>query len=930
MKQRLLIIGFLSIALAACGGGGGGGNPPTPAPAPPAPPSPPPPTPTVTLTASPASVTAGSATTLTWSSTNATACTASGGWTGAKGTSGSEQSAALTANTTFTLTCGSAVANAEVSVAAVATFNVSGEILVPANVQTDSDTNDVLLDAAPNNNTAATAQHLQNPVLVGGFVNEPGAGPSGPLQTSGDPADVYRVSLLAGQTIQLTVANPDPDDNDLDLELYDANGVFVDESIGQSRVEALEVPDSAEYYVVVVAYSGASNYLLSIGQTGADAASALRLSREFVPGELLVKTQASAAGMSKSQVVMQSLGLEIVRSTPGSHSLVRLSAAKASAVSRARAAVRAKQEFRYASDAQRQKSVTLAALKELRKRPDVEWAEPNWILRAYGIPNDPLYPRQRWHYESMQLPAAWDITTGNASVIAAVIDTGVYPHAELGPRLVGGIDFVDGDTDASDPGQSTQGTYIFHGTHVAGTIGAAGNDGQGVTGVAWDVSIMPIRVLGENGSGTFDDIINGIRYAAGLSNSSGRVPAQRAQVMNLSLGGLGTCPAPMQDAIAAARAQGTVVVAAAGNSNTSTPSTPASCDGAISVSAIDALRQRAPYSNYGDTVDVAAPGGNVGADRDGDGYPDGVYSTHASRSGTNYGSTHTHLQGTSMASPHVAGVVALMMSVKPNLTPAEVDTLLANGSLTDDIGDAGRDSLGVGAINALKAVLAASTNPGPQPARLDVVPSTLNFGNVGTSHDVVVSNAGSGTISVTGTATSVPWLTIAPVNPDANGLGTYRIQLDRTGLAPGVYRGVVEFANSGAPARVDVLMQVSTTAIEADVGQHYLLLIDPATGDAAYQIEVLVRGDTVAFSFPEVAQGQYELSIGTDSNNDGFICDDGEACGQYPVYGEPRIIEVSAPVANLAITTTYRTDVAPGANAVGGAVSTKTGKRRLH
>jgi serine protease len=416
-----------------------------------------------------------------------------------------------------------------------------------------------------------------------------------------------------------------------------------------------------------------------------------------------------------------------------------------------------------------------------------------------------------------------------------------------------------------------------------------------------------------------------------LTNSSGRLPGQRADVINLSLGASGSCDAILQQVISAARNAGSVIVAAAGNENTSRTSIPASCDGVISVSALDANRTRAPYSNFGATVDVAAPGGDVRSDRDGDGNPDGVYSTYSSRSddGT-YSSTHAYLMGTSMASPHMAGVIALMKSVNPALTPAIIDRLLNSGALTDDIGAPGRDNLGVGAINAVKAVRAASTNTPIQPARLGVIPTSINFGDALGSSDVAVSNVGGGTISVTATAVSDTWLTVTPVQVDAAGLGTYRVQVNRAGLANGVYNGRVDFRSSPTEAvRVTVLMQVASTTVTPDAGQHYLLLIDPATGDTRDQVDVLARGSAVNFSFTGVAPGQYELVAGTDLNNDGFICDDGEACAEYPVYGERVIIDASADVNGLSLATTFHANAVAESAASVRERRTRTGFRRL-
>ena len=189
----------------------------------------------------------------------------------------------------------------------------------------------------------------------------------------------------------------------------------------------------------------------------------------------------------------------------------------------------------------------------MRGRSDVASAELNTILQPARVPSDPLYTLQ-WHYPMIRLPQAWDSTIGSPSVVIAVVDTGVVlTHPDLQGQLVAGYDFIssasrarDGDgidPDPSDPGDLALGTGAssFHGTHVAGTIGAASDrpTGEiGVAGVAWGARVMPIRVLGLQG-GTNYDVLQGVRYAAGLPNDSGTVPAQPADVINLSLSGGG-------------------------------------------------------------------------------------------------------------------------------------------------------------------------------------------------------------------------------------------------------------------------------------------------------------------------------------------------------------------------------------------------------
>lgn len=849
--------------------------------------------------------------TLTWTSTNATSCTASNGWTGSRATSGTEEVGPISAATTYALACtnnGGTPVSASTTVALTApptSVTLSGSITVPATTQADSDTNDTR-STRTSNDSFARAQTLPNPVVVGGYVNLPNTGEAGPSFAPGDSADFYRVNLLAGQVIELVSA--DTTTGYLNLDLYSSNQTLVDSSVGNEKVHQLTVRTSGSYFVAVTALAGASNYNLAIGRSGSTALSSqLVLSREFVPGEVLVQMKADssgAVGAQKQSRVASAYGLQRPYNVPGSHALMKLSGQSMQLAASNKPQLLANDsKIQFESDEARLKWQTLQMVQLLSEDPNVAWAEPNYIYHADAVPNDPEYARQRWHYEQINLPTAWDTTTGRSNVIVAVIDTGVRPHTDLAPRFVAGYDFVrgagagdgdDDDSDARDPGTPSGGSYSFHGTHVAGTIAAAGNDGQGATGVAWNASIMPLRALGVNGSGSTEDIIQAVLAASGLPNRSGALPAQRADIINMSLGGAGLCSSAWQDAISRARVAGVIVIASAGNNNTDGNYTPAGCRGVVSVSSVGVDRARAPYSNFGTGVDVAAPGGDLSVDRNGDGAYDGIFSTYAIREGSTYYTSFALLQGTSMAAPHVAGVAALMKSVNASLTPLSFDNLLASGALTDDIGAAGPDELGVGLINAAKAVRAASATPPPAAPRLGVSPTSVNFGDVGTVNEVTVGNAGTGAITVTGTSTSAAWLTVAPVQTGTDGLGRYRIQVSRSGLAEGTYNGWVEFRGSvGTAVRTSVLMQVVNVPTVPSAGYHYVLLIDSATGNAIKQVTLDARGASVNYTFTDVVPGTYELAAGTDMNNDQFICDEGEACTEYPLVGEATPIDAT-------------------------------------
>jgi serine protease len=342
------------------------------------------------------------------------------------------------------------------------------------------------------------------------------------------------------------------------------------------------------------------------------------------------------------------------------------------------------------------------------KKATVEYAQLNYYYHALSEPNDPSYPTQ-WHYLSngpgrnqspggINLPRAWAHTTGTRSVVVAIIDTGIVgDHPDLDKRnLVPGYNmiFQDGSAspsggrgpDPTDPGDAVAPDECFpgsagspsswHGTHVAGTIGAVGtNNRKGVAGINWAVRIQPIRVLGKCG-GQSTDIDDAIRWAAGIP-VDGHVNPTPAKIINLSLGGKGRCSeAPAeQAAINAAIAKGVTVIVAAGNdaadaSNT----TPASCEGVIAVAASDYNGDLVTrYSNYGPVVKIMAPGGDLTADLNHDGYPDGVLSIVKDG--------YAFYNGTSMAAPHVAGVAALLLSKHPEYTPQDVIQVLQRNAL---------------------------------------------------------------------------------------------------------------------------------------------------------------------------------------------------------------------------------------------------------
>ncbi len=772
------------------------------------------------------------------------------------------------------------------------TVTVRGALSVPDTLLIDGDTND-LNNPLISNDTIAEAQVVPNPCTIGGYL--------GPLQTYTDTRDVYLVQMAAGQIATLLLA--DPSTNDFDLYLYsEAGGDPLASSEGYGQAEQLTAPENGTFLIVVYGYSieygqrhrGGGLYTLLVGEDVQVPTSPLSSLHEFVEGEIIAKRRASVSKADRARK-NAALGLERINATDHPHGFERLRLTAAGKA--ARVAARANKTI--ADELRIPQSPTIAAIKDLAGEEDVEFAEPNYLRQPSLTPNDEFY-RYQWHYEQIALPQAWDITTGSAQTIVAVIDTGVVlNHPDLQGQLTSGYDFIsdpsmsaDGDgidSNPDDPGDSDHPAipHSYHGTHVAGIIAARTNNNRGVAGVAWNTRIMPIRALGIGG-GTDYDISQGILYAAGLPNDSGTVPTTKADIINMSLGGPGYSRIE-QEAISAARQAGVIIITAAGNRSVNGDGdTPGGLDGVFNVSAVGYTRQRAPYSNFGQKVALCAPGGDMTADRNGDGFADGVLSAVGKRGDDIW---YEFYEGTSMAAPHVSGVVALMKAVHPSLRPTDLEQLLAGThpgttlSIVDDLGTTGKDVFyGYGLINALAAVRAAAdisdTPPSNTPV-LRIVPSSLDFGTQLTTLTLTAVNGGGGALSISNITASDAWMAVASPDTSENG-GTYTVSVQRGGLADGTYSGSVTFASNGGDVSVSVRMSVGAAATGGDVGTLYVLLVDPQNQNTVVQTET-TAAEGYAFTLENVPAGNYLLYAGTDMDDNLYIGEQGEAFGGYPV-----------------------------------------------
>ena len=792
------------------------------------------------------------------------------------------------------------------------TFSISGEIAVAEGVATDSDVNDIK-SSFKSNDSIDTAQPLPNPVIVGGYVNLPLMGDQGRSFQMGDLDDFYVMDLLAGQQITLLIGTDNLRLNDLDLGLLKLDGMLVDASVSEGNVESLVVPTSGRFLVQVQAFMGASNYALTIGQASGQTTSFqfLRLSQHFVPEQVI-------AQFNEQPHILSNVGLKKVAGETDRRQLFQIDPQNAQSFTSK--SISTKQRFspKFASLKDQLKYQTLLAVKNLRKREDVVSADLNFYFKKLAVPNDQYYKLQ-WDLPLMNLPQTWDITTGSSEVVVAVIDTGVLmQHPDLQGKFIDGYDFIknltsalDGngiDNNPDDPGDDAANGSSFHGTHVAGTIGALTNNNDGIASVSWQTKIMPLRVLGKNGEGTLYDIEQAIRYAAGLSNDSGKFPSKRADIINMSLGGYD--PMNWDALIADVRKNGVFIVAAAGNDGDTTPNYPAAMAGVIGVAAVDMDKKRASYSNYNSSVDVAAPGGASEKDLNGDGVPDGILSSAGDDSSGAIQMTYLTYVGTSMATPHIAGVIALMKAVNPQLTPDQFDSLLASGALTEDLGTTGRDnSMGYGLIDAYKAVSAALNIIGkplpPAPPLLSSVPQALNFGAISSVLTLKITNSGGGDLKIQQISSNNNDLQITPSQIDANGIGTYDVKLQR-GATNGTFQANINVTSNGGTSTIPVIWNVGASRT-GNAGRQYILLVDPITGDTLKMLTGESDDGHYPYEFTNVFAGTYWIISGSDSDNNDSICDAGESCGGYLTVSQPSDIRVAQNISNINFVVSFDT-----------------------
>ncbi len=627
---------------------------------------------------------------------------------------------------------------------------------------------------------------------------------------------------------------------------------------------------------------------------------------DFVPGDIIVKFK---AGVSLQSVQTLSAGGALVQRVRGL-SIERVSL------------------YRASLDAQG----TLAAIADLAARADVEYAHPNYLFYPARTPNDPLYNRQ-WHYPAINLPQAWDIERGQSNpVTVAVIDTGqLLQHPDFDRnRILPGFDMIsdprnarDGDgrdnnpEDAGDLFSPNQSSY--HGTHVAGTILAHSDNNLGVAGVSWGARLLPVRVLGVQG-GDLVDITDGMLWAAGLPVTGVPTNPNPAAIINMSLGGSRPCSQiPLyQEVINRINAQGKIIVAAAGNNAENVANfVPASCSGVITVGAIGPSGGRAPYSNFGARIDLMAPGGNVAVNLGGVQAGGGVLSPLKSDASGQF--NYEFYDGTSMAAPHVAGLIALMKSARPSLTRAEALDILRRTARplnqtqcqgetspsrpTPPPGITGGDC-GAGLVDALAAIQAVGGAPVGS-FTLSTTPSSLTIAPGGSANVVVgIERVGgfSGPVSLTlqGAPTGVSG-TFTP-NPSAGATSTLALSVAGS-VPPGQYPMTVEGSAGGQSVQAALVLTVGTPNLPTLKDAFVAALFWTGNDfDVSRSKGIFLTADTRTANYvlASLPAGQYAVAGWKDINGNDEV-DGGDYFGVFRVNRQLALVQPPASGINFSL-----------------------------
>jgi serine protease len=580
---------------------------------------------------------------------------------------------------------------------------------------------------------------------------------------------------------------------------------------------------------------------------------------------------------------------------------------------------------------------TLAMVQQLEARSDVEYAQPNRILKALDVPTpiDKLLGLQ-WNLLApaqlaggMNIFGAWNAHgTGSANTVVAVVDTGILydgetssaTHPDLLGRVLPGFDFISdpamaGDGDGRDPNPFDPGDerLTYHGSHVAGTILAGANNARGqfdggMVGINWAAKLVAVRVLG-NGGGTTADIVEGTLWAAGIPINGVPNNPNPADVINLSLGGQGSCGPAEQEAynLALTGPKKPIIVVAAGNDNKDAFGfTPASCAGVITVGASDQFGARAPYSNFGARIDVMAPGGDLNLAFGGVDQAGGILSLSKDAQGQ---LGYQFKNGTSMASPHVAGLASLIKGLKPGLNTAEVLEILKRPGVATAMNAAkckrpqGTDC-GVGLLEAKLALDAALNATNTPDFTLGISSASLPIAPGGTGKVTISINRQNGLTEAVALNIPVP---VAGLTTAFAAAGADKADLNITAaanLAPGVYTLTIRGTTGGGLSKSQSVSVQVRNANDGPNLQGALVLtciriLGKCANNTIVGVQITSATRQANYTLTGVSSsGTYVVLAYKDTNGNQLV-DNGDFIGAYLTADHSGLAQIRPPKASV-------------------------------
>lgn len=730
-----------------------------------------------------------------------------------------------------------------------------------------------------------------------------------------DPVDAFRLGVLSDQAVAvaLTFLPDDPAGggaNDVEVEVFDSDtGALVAGTVDgdQPRTGAFAAARGTVYDVVVTCEAGHAAYVLSFACTD--------------PAGTPPAPAKATALPTPTARTSSSVATHGGRDCAGSHLLVRLrTGADGEAVARRfgllagrRTGTGTLRLLFPARILEGRLGAAMAWCARLLADPDVEWAEPDYVVRSLADPDDPDFARQ-WNLRAVGVQGAWEVTEGDASIVVGVVDSGIVEHPDFEGQVVAGYDFIsdgtiagDGGGRDSDPtdvgaGEHASGLSAWHGTHVAAIVAARSRDGHGLAGVAPGCRVMPLRAIGIGG-GLVSDVSDAILYAAGLlTTRDGRRLSEPLPIVNLSLG-LDIDTQELRSACSRASNMGVLLVGSAGNTGQRVLY-PARYPSVLAVAAVDPFLDTTGYSNYGEEVEIAAPGGLGSRDIAGAGWPDAVLSCVLDDTVYPMRPSLGYLEGTSQAAPHVAGAAALLLSVDPTLSAQTLKILLTGSAL--DRGIPGRDeAYGWGVLQvheALRLLLLEGGTPLSTPPRLLLASTSLAFGGFETRHEVCVMNGGGGRLEFSeprvATDDGAPWLGAEYVLAPGSGsteVARVVVTVNRAaiGSEPACYSGTV-FVPDAEGTVLGTLRIVLFVDQYLLAGARLTAIARTADTGGVRAFGTVSAAAGYRYWFPNLAPGAYKVMGGTDLDGDGFICESGDACGWHggATEEEATVLEV--------------------------------------